>query len=125
MKPRNLHLAALLAGAFLALGAQPGMAQTGGGSQGTPGGQDRPAGQRPPGPPAEAIAACQGKASGATCSFTGRRNDTVSGTCFAPPAGGPGGAGGANAAASGASAQGSPPLACRPARGGPGKAGEK
>ena len=35
-------------------------------------------------PPPEALAACQGKSSGAACSFTGRRGDSVSGTCFSP-----------------------------------------
>jgi hypothetical protein len=53
-------------------------------------------GGRPHGPPPEAIAACSGKAAGATVSFTGRRGDTLTGTCekvgdvlAARPAGGP------------------------------------
>ena len=77
------------------------------------------------GPPPEAIAACKGKASGATCSFTGRQNESLTGTCFSPPAGGP------PPTASGAQAstsrpapptgqQGNAQLACRPKRGGPG-----
>lgn len=36
---------------------------------------------QPPGPPPEAIAACQGKAVGATASFTGRNGETISGSC--------------------------------------------
>jgi len=40
-----------------------------------------PPGGQPPGPPPEAIAACNGKAEGAQASFTGRRGETVSGTC--------------------------------------------
>ena len=42
-----------------------------------------PAGAKgqPPGPPPEAIAACQGKAVGATASFTGRNGETISGSC--------------------------------------------
>jgi len=60
------------------------------------------------GPPAEAVAACQGKASGATCSFTGRQNETLSGTCDAPPSGPPG------SSSSNSSTSGT--LACRPAR---------
>ncbi|GEM_PF-4840984 len=36
------------------------------------------------GPPPEALAACEGKSSGAECSFQSPRGDTVSGTCFAP-----------------------------------------
>ncbi|HSV55139.1 MAG TPA: hypothetical protein VLJ57_23645 [Burkholderiaceae bacterium] len=50
----------------------------------------------PPAPPPEAIAACAGKAVGAQVSFTGRRGDTVTGTCqligdvlAARPTGGP------------------------------------
>jgi hypothetical protein len=58
---------------------------------------------RPGAPPDEAIAACQGKQSGASCSFTGRRGETLSGTCFAPPA------------AQSSGNTGTPPLACRPA----------
>jgi len=63
-------------------------------AQGTPGGP--PPGGKPPGPPPEAIAACAGKAAGASVSFIGRRGETVNGTCekigdvlAARPAGGP------------------------------------
>jgi hypothetical protein len=35
----------------------------------------------PPGPPPEAIAACKGKAVGDSVSFTGRRGETLTGTC--------------------------------------------
>jgi len=45
-------------------------------------------GGRPHGPPPEAIEACADLAEGDTCSFTGRRNDEVKGTCMAPPQGG-------------------------------------
>ena len=38
-------------------------------------------GQRPSGPPAEAIAACEGKQEGDQAQFTGRRGETVTGTC--------------------------------------------
>jgi hypothetical protein len=62
-------------------------------------------GRRRRGPPPEAIAACQGKASGAPCSFTNHRNETRTGTCFAPP---PPSSAGGNAEPL--------PLACRPAR---------
>ena len=48
------------------------------------------------GPPPQAIEACKGKASGATCSFVGRNNAERTGTCFSPDAG--------------------HPLACRPPR---------
>lgn len=42
--------------------------------------QDHPGG-RPHGPPPEAIAACKGKAVGDSVSFTGRRGETLTGTC--------------------------------------------
>ncbi len=55
-----------------------------------------PPGGEPPAPPPEAVAACNGKAEGDTVSFTGRRGETVTGTCqrigsvlAARPAGGP------------------------------------
>ena len=53
-------------------------------------------------PPREAMDACNGKAEGATCSFSGRQGEALSGTCFVPPGG-------------------NMPLACRPERGGAGK----
>jgi hypothetical protein len=53
-------------------------------------------GGRPPGPPPEAIAACQGKTEGTQVSFVTRRADTLTGVCqkmgdvlAARPAGGP------------------------------------
>ena len=42
---------------------------------------------RPQGPPPEAIEACADLAEGDACSFTGRRNDEITGTCIAPPDG--------------------------------------
>ena len=57
-------------------------------------------GGKPPAPPPEAIAACNGKAEGATASFTGRGGETITGTCqkigdvlALRPAGGPPGGG--------------------------------
>lgn len=78
--------------------------------QGGPGGGQ---GGQPPGPPPEAIAACQGKASGASCSFVGRQGETLGGTCFTPPARQAAG----NSGTTGT--QITPPIACRPDRGGP------
>ena len=43
---------------------------------------------RPQGPPPEAIDACANLSEGDSCSFTGRRDDTVEGTCMRPPEGG-------------------------------------
>lgn len=77
-------------------------------------GQGPGGGGRRHGPPPEAIDACQGKASGATCSFTDREGESLTGTCFAPPA-----RANASGQASGQNATEArtPPLACRPARG--------
>lgn len=36
------------------------------------------------GPPQKAFDACEGSSSGSTCSFEGRRGDTLSGTCGSP-----------------------------------------
>ena len=36
------------------------------------------------GPPPEAIEACGGQSEGASCSFTGRNAEQLSGVCFAP-----------------------------------------
>jgi hypothetical protein len=55
------------------------------------------------GPPPAAIAACKGLASGAGCSFVGRENQSLSGTCFSPRT--------------------DRPLACRPPRGARGAKG--
>ena len=79
--------------------------QTGSGG-GAPGNQG---GQQHKGPPPQAIEACQWKSVGAVCSFNGRNGEALTGTCFAPPAGGQTGAPGA---------QGNHPIACRPDRGG-------
>ncbi|MCC6373309.1 MAG: hypothetical protein IT465_00635 [Moraxellaceae bacterium] len=38
-------------------------------------------------PPPEALSACKSFKSGDACQFTGRRNDTVKGICFAPTEG--------------------------------------
>ncbi|MFT3930944.1 MAG: hypothetical protein QM709_11695 [Spongiibacteraceae bacterium] len=51
--------------------------------------QQRPQGM-PPGPPPQAISACNGLASNAACSFAGRNNETVTGTCALPPGNGQG-----------------------------------
>jgi hypothetical protein len=48
--------------------------------QGTSQGSQQPGGT----PPQEAITACASKSSGASCSFTGGRGETVSGTCQTP-----------------------------------------
>lgn len=45
-----------------------------------PGGASGPGG-RPPGPPPEAVAACQGKTEGAQVSFTLRDGKTLQGVC--------------------------------------------
>jgi hypothetical protein len=55
------------------------------------------------GPPPAAIAACKGLASGAGCSFVGRENQNLSGTCFSPRT--------------------DRPLACRPPQGAKGSKG--
>ena len=110
MKPSKLFVALILAGMTTAASAQPNDSQGGGqgntvmdgrgGSDMGPGG-----GQHPHGPPPQAIDACKDKSSGASCSFVGRENQTVSGSCFAPP--------GENH-----------PLACRPDRGAKGAGGQ-
>jgi hypothetical protein len=67
-------------------------------------------------PPPEALAACDGKASGASCRFTGRQGEALTGTCFAPKM--------RERNASGQNTSGdqaSLPLACRPAHGAPGE----
>ena len=37
------------------------------------------------GPPPEALAACRGQSAGTGCRFTGRRGETLDGSCFLPP----------------------------------------
>jgi len=116
---------ACLVGFILALQSGGVLAQTQGGppqSQGQGQGGDHPHGPPPP----EAIAACQGKASGATCSFVGRQGEQLTGYCFTPPPRGAGGPQGGQQAGQQNSAppqgnsdnQGTRPLACRPERGG-------
>ena len=73
---------------------------------------------RPHGPPPEAIAACQGKSDGAACTFTGRRGEQLTGTCFTPPtkpAGPPAGTQGQHSMMKLADS-GPRPMACRPVR---------
>lgn len=132
MKMSKIHVALLLAGLATGVSAQTSVLQStaadtgrtslqadrgglqlaqasgtqGAGSGGQSGREGR--GHRR-GPPPEAIAACKGKASGAACSFTGRRGEALSGTCFAPPPRAESGTGGQAE---------SPPLACRPQRSG-------
>ncbi|HUL95051.1 MAG TPA: hypothetical protein VLT89_03510 [Usitatibacter sp.] len=114
---RATILAATLS-SLLALGAQ---AQMQGAGQGGPGMQGGPGGGPHHGPPPEAIEACSGKTSGATCSFMGREGHQVSGTCFSPPPKGDGSSGAKPADAP----KGPPPMACRPEqRGGPGPEGK-
>lgn len=48
------------------------------------GGGQAPDGERPRHPPREALDACADKDSGDSCSFTGREDATVEGTCFSP-----------------------------------------
>lgn len=68
----------LLGSAFLMM-ASCANAQPGGDRSGS---DDR--GQRR-GPPPEALSACQNLSVGAACSFTGRRNESVSGQCVITP----------------------------------------
>jgi len=115
MKKKRIFVALfLLAGLTMGAAAQTGNPPAAGGGQGSQGsgsaqgmGQEGEHEHRRP--PPQALAACEGKSSGAACSFTGRDNDTVNGTCFAPPEGGNG--------------QSSAPLACRPAHHGHGRHG--
>jgi hypothetical protein len=69
MKPDRLFVALILAGLATIAAAQPDDLKGGGQA----------------GPPPQAIAACKGSSSGASCSFVGRENQTLSGVCFAPP----------------------------------------
>ncbi|MBX3587091.1 MAG: hypothetical protein KF796_10640 [Ramlibacter sp.] len=64
------------------------------------------------GPPPEAIAACQGKAAKAACTFTGRQGEALTGVCFQPP---PRREAGAGASTSAGAAPTAMPMACRPA----------
>lgn len=95
--PHHLPLCMLLALAAHLAQAQPSSSEDG---------------QRPPrgGPPPEAVAACKGKASGASCSFSGRQNETVSGTCDSPSGPPPGSSNTSNSSSSSTASV----LACRP-----------
>jgi hypothetical protein len=64
------------------------------------------------GPPPEAIAACQGKAAKAACTFTGRQGEALTGVCFQPP---PRREAAGGAATSSGAATAAMPMACRPA----------
>lgn len=101
MKYRYLLAALILAGLSSIASAQMYNQSGGNNAQGGSGSGNGVAGggERPHGPPPQAIAACKGLASGAACTFQGRENKALSGTCFAPP--------GDNH-----------PLACRPEHGG-------
>ncbi len=97
--------------ALLLLGAATAMAQP------TSAGQQKGNGEEHEhrGPPPQAIAACNGKAAGAACSFTGRENQSLTGTCFSPPPRAEGAAGSSSAGNANAPS-GNRPMACRPAR---------
>jgi hypothetical protein len=93
MKPSKLFAALILAGLTTAAAAEPDNLQGGGQTGQVMDGQSGPdkspgmgpgSGQHPHGPPTQAIAACKDRSSGASCSFVGRENQTLSGTCFSP-----------------------------------------
>lgn len=71
-------------------------------------------GGRHHGPPPEAVAACNGKAAGASCQFVDREGINLSGSCFQPPAGGPNRGPEPSGNAQGGVQQ--KPIACRPDR---------
>ncbi len=119
--------AILLAALVLPAGAQSNSqpannANQGVGPQGMPPGGP---GGRHHGPPPEAVAACNGKAAGASCQFVDREGLNLSGSCFQPPAGGPNQVQGAASAAQ--SSEPPKPIACRPdrPRGGGGNMGNQ
>lgn len=137
----HLSRAALLAGLFAGLfGLSPlGLAQSHpAGANTPPGGGFQGRDDRPPGPPPEALAACQGKQAGAPCNFLDREQRSRSGTCFQPPqrpAGGQapqgpqaqaGGQGQGQRQSQGqGQGQGQPPMACRPDHGPGGASGPR
>lgn len=92
MKNSKLLVALVLAGMAAMATAQTNNFSGGGNGQG--GGQGD-GGKKASTP--QAIAACHGKSSGASCSFVGRNNNSLSGRCFTPNA--------------------DRPLGCRPAQG--------
>jgi hypothetical protein len=113
MSMKKISIALLLTGFAAGAYAQNSPMQSGG--QGMNSGSQN-GGQRQ-GPPPQAIDACKGKASGASCSFTGRQNNQVAGNCFSPPPRQTGSSTGNQGASSG---QGERPMACRPELGGQG-----
>lgn len=129
MKPCPLHIALLLVCVAASASAQTPNTSTAQqvarddvvpiAQSGPPSGNGSPHGgrmgrQRPPGPPPEAVAACSGKTSGATCNFVDRENRALSGTCMGPPAG-----------AARMEGDAAPPLGCRPNRGASAPQGER
>jgi hypothetical protein len=66
-------------------GPSGGMGGQNPGSQASQGTGTQQGGMQGGTPPQAAIDACSGKTAGATCSFTGGRGETVSGTCGTPP----------------------------------------
>src|SRR5262245_42774625 len=71
MKPRHIFFASALAAALVATSSHAN-------DQHGPRNGHR-------GPPQVAIDACASLSEGDACSFTGRNDETVDGTCFAPP----------------------------------------
>ena len=98
---RRICFAVILTGFALSVTAQTNIPQApaGGGLevQGTASEGMRRREHRPP--PKAAVEACQGKTSGAVCSFSGQNGENRTGTCGAPPNDG-----------------GNHPLACHPDR---------
>ena len=82
---RGMALAVLLCGACAAQAADTSGKQGQGMGQGSGQNMGGPRDGRPPMPPPEAIKACENKSAQASCSFTGRRGETVTGQCMTPP----------------------------------------
>lgn len=104
MKYQQIIAALVLAGLTSMSSAQMNNQSGGNSGQGAQG-MGQGSGERPHEPPPQAIAACNGKASGTACTFQGRDNNTLNGTCFAPPGG-------------------NHPRACRPEHGGQNQGGQ-
>ncbi len=121
MQTSRVFLAILMIGLSTGAVAEFNTGQSAGNSQQEPQGAP-PGDRRPHGPPPEAVAACQGKASGASCRFIDRENQALTGFCFKPPAKAPNPASGKDGRQSDEKPD-TPPLACRPERGdrGPGE----
>jgi len=75
-RPRLRALSSAISLASILLALPPAFAASAG---------DEPRGRGHQGPPPEALEACSGQAEGDACSFTGRRDDTINGTCLNPP----------------------------------------